>query len=374
MASKSQEINPFSVLAYLGNDYFCDRENETKRLVEALKNGRNVTLISPRRMGKTGLIKHVFEQIDPKEALCLYVDLDQTTCMADMVKAFGEVVMAKIGKPSERVWKEILAWFKSFRPVMTAEPATGTPQITLDVQPTVAEASLGELFGWLEKSKLPCYVAFDEFQVITDYPEPKMEALLRSHIQHLTNVRFIFAGSQKHLMTEMFMAANRPFFQSTQMFPLYEIPEDAYFDFAQRHLERNRQTLPKETFHELYTTVYGHTWYIQCVLNRLYQYGTRQIDRRVLATTIDDILEEYKETFRTYCKLLTSSQLSLLRAIAKEGKVKEIGSQEFLQRHQPGPASTVRSALRVLIDKELVAESEDGYSVYDRFFGLWLRR
>ncbi len=374
MASKSQEINPFSVLAYLGNDYFCDRENETKRLVEALKNGRNVTLISPRRMGKTGLIKHVFEQIDPKEALCLYVDLDQTTCMADMVKAFGEVVMAKIGKPSERVWKEILAWFKSFRPVMTAEPATGTPQITLDVQPTVAEASLGELFGWLEKSKLPCYVAFDEFQVITDYPEPKMEALLRSHIQHLTNVRFIFAGSQKHLMTEMFMAANRPFFQSTQMFPLYEIPEDAYFDFAQRHLERNRQTLPKETFHELYTTVYGHTWYIQCVLNRLYQYGTRQIDRRVLATTIDDILEEYKETFRTYCKLLTSSQLSLLRAIAKEGKVKEIGSQEFLQRHQPGPASTVRSALRVLTDKELVAESEDGYSVYDRFFGLWLRR
>ena len=374
MASKSQEINPFSVLAYLGSDYFCDRENETIRLVEALKNGRNVTLISPRRMGKTELIKHVFEQIDPKEALCLYVDLDQTTCMADMVKAFGEVVMAKIGKPSERVWKEILAWFKSFRPVMTAEPATGTPQITLDVQPTVAEASLGELFGWLEKSKLPCYVAFDEFQVITDYPEPKMEALLRSHIQHLTNVRFIFAGSQKHLMTEMFMAANRPFFQSTQMFPLYEIPEDAYFDFAQRHLERNRQTLPKETFHELYTTVYGHTWYIQCVLNRLYQYGTRQIDRRVLATTIDDILEEYKETFRTYCKLLTVNQLSLIKAIAHEGTVKEIGSQDFLQRHQPGPASTVRSALRVLIDKELVAESEDGYSVYDRFFGLWLRR
>ncbi len=374
MASKPQELNPFSVLAYLGSDYFCDRENETKRLVEALKNGRNVTLISPRRMGKTGLIKHVFEQIDPKEALCLYVDLDQTTCMADMAKAFGEVVMAKIGKPSERVWKEILAWFKSFRPVMTAEPATGTPQITLDVQPTVAEASLGELFGWLEKSKLPCYVAFDEFQVITDYPEPKMEALLRSHIQHLTNVRFIFAGSQKHLMTEMFMAANRPFFQSTQMFPLYEIPEDAYFDFAQRHLERNRQTLPKETFHELYTTVYGHTWYIQCVLNRLYQYGTRQIDRKVLATTIDDILEEYKETFRTYCKLLTANQLSLIKAIAHEGTVKEIGSQDFLQRHQPGPASTVRSALRVLIDKELVAESEDGYSVYDRFFGLWLRR
>ncbi len=265
MASKTKEINPFSILAYLGSDYFCDRENETKQLKKALENGRNITLTSPRRMGKTGLIKHVFSQFDPKEAFCLYVDLDQTTCLTDMVKVFGEVVLKKIGKPSERVWKEILAWFKSFRPVMTADPA-GMPQLSLDVQPTEAETSLSELFNWLEKLKLPCYVAFDEFQAITDYPEPKMEALLRSHIQHLTNVNFIFAGSQKHLMTEMFMAANRPFFQSTQMLPLYEIPEDTYLEFAQHHFEHNKQTLPQETFHELYTTVYGHTWYIQLSL------------------------------------------------------------------------------------------------------------
>ena len=325
-------------------------------------------------MGKTGLIKHIFGKIDPKEANCFYVDLDQTTCLADLVQAFGKVVLKQIGMPSGRVWKEILSWFKSLRPVLSAEPSTGAPQISLDIKPTEAEASLDEIFGWLEKSKLPCYVAFDEFQVITDFPEPKMEALLRSHIQHLTNVNFIFAGSQKHIMTEMFMTANRPFFQSTQMLPLYEIPEDTYLEFAQRHFECNKQMLPQETFHELYTTVYGHTWYIQCILNRLYQYGTRLIDKQALASTVDDILEEYKESFRTYCKLLTSNQLALIKAIANEGKVREIGSQEFLQKHQPGPASTVRSALRVLIDKELVAEDEDGYSVYDRFFGLWLRK
>lgn len=374
MSSKSQDFNPFSVLAYLGIDYFCDRENETKKLMEGLKNGRNITLISPRRMGKTGLIKHIFEKFDPKERLCFYVDLDQTTCLADLVQAFGKVVLKQIGMPSGRVWKEILSWFKSLRPVLSAEPATGAPQISLDIKPTEAEASLDEIFGWLEKSKLPCYVAFDEFQVITDYPEPKMEALMRSHIQHLTNVNFIFAGSQKHMMTEMFMAANRPFFQSTQMLPLYEIPENVYFEFAQRHLEHNKQTISQDIFHELYTTVYGHTWYIQCILNRLYQYKVRQIDEQALASTVNDILEEYKESFRTYCKLLTSNQLALIKAIAHEGKVKEIGSQEFLQKYQPGAASTVRSALRVLIDKELIAEDEDGYSVYDRFFGLWLRK
>ena len=373
MATKTKEINPFSILAYLGSDYFCDRENETKQLKEALENGRNVTLISPRRMGKTGLIKHIFNQFDPKEAYCLYVDLDQTTCLTDMVKVFGEVVLKKIGKPSERVWKEILAWFKSFRPVMTADPA-GMPQLSLDVQPTEAETSLSELFNWLEKLKLPCYVAFDEFQVITDYPEPKMEALLRSHIQHLTNVNFIFAGSQKHLMTEMFMAAKRPFFQSTQMFPLYEIPEDPYFAFAQRHFGRHDQNLSDTTFHEIYTMLYGHTWYIQCMLNRLYQLGARHIDQQALFAATESILAEYKETFRIYCKLITTNQLNIIKAIAKEGKVKEVNGREFLEKHQPGAASTVRNAVSVLLDKELITEDEDGYSVYDRFFGLWLRK
>lgn len=374
MANNNQEINPFPILAYHGTEYFCDRKDETKKLIEALKNGRNITLISPRRMGKTGLIKHVFEQISSKEAICIYVDLDQTTCLTDMVKALGEKILDKIGMPSGRVWKEIVSWFKSLRPVMTADPATGNPEISLDIQPTAAEASLGEMFGWLEKSKLPCYVALDEFQTIAEYPEPKMEALLRSHIQHLTNVNFIFAGSQKHLMTEMFTSANRPFFQSTQMFPLYEIPEEAYFEFAQHHFERNKQTLQKDTFHELYTTVFGHTWYIQCVLNRLYQYKIRQIDKTALTSTINDILDEYKETFRTYCKLLTSNQLSVIKAIAKDGIAKEISGKDFLQKHQLGAGSTVRSAVNVLIDKDLIADSEDGYSVYDRFFGLWLRK
>lgn len=374
MANNNQEINPFPILAYHGTEYFCDRKDETKKLIEALKNGRNITLISPRRMGKTGLIKHVFEQISSKEAICIYVDLDQSTCLTDMVKALGEKILDKIGMPSGRVWKEIVSWFKSLRPVMTADPATGNPEISLDIQPTAAEASLGEMFGWLEKSKLPCYVALDEFQTIAEYPEPKMEALLRSHIQHLTNVNFIFAGSQKHLMTEMFTSANRPFFQSTQMFPLYEIPEEAYFEFAQHHFERNKQTLQKDTFHELYTTVFGHTWYIQCVLNRLYQYKIRQIDKTALTSTINDILDEYKETFRTYCKLLTSNQLSVIKAIAKDGIAKEISGKDFLQKHKLGAGSTVRSAVNVLIDKDLIADSEDGYSVYDRFFGLWLRK
>ena len=372
--SKNDKFNPFSVLAYTGPKYFCDRQNESKKLVAALENGRKITLISPRRMGKTGLIKHVFDQLNPKESISMYIDLDQTNCLAHFTQVLGEAVLKKIGRPTANKWKKVLAWFKALRPTLTANPITGAPEISIDVQPAMAEASLAELFGWLEQSKLPCYVAFDEFQVIANYPETKVESLLRSHIQHLTNVNFIFAGSQRHLMEEMFMAANRPFFQSTQMFPLYEIPEDAYFAFAQAHFERHRQTLLRETFATLYATVGGHTWYVQCVLNRLYQHRMKVIDEQALLTVIDEILTEYNETFRMYSKLLTSNQLALIRAVAREGKVKEVNGKDFLHGHNLGAGSSVRSALLALLDKELVLDNDDGYSVYDRFFGLWLRR
>ena len=122
MATKSQDFNPFSVLAYLGSDYFCDRENETKKLFEGLKNGRNITLISPRRMGKTGLIKHVFEKFDPKESLCFYVDLDQTTCLADLVQAFGKVVLKQIGMPSGRVGKRFCHGSSHYAPFSPPNP------------------------------------------------------------------------------------------------------------------------------------------------------------------------------------------------------------------------------------------------------------
>jgi len=123
------------------------------------------------------------------------------------------------------------------------------------------------------------------------------------------------------------MAAKRPFFQSTQMFPLYEIPEDPYFSFAQRHFGRHGQNLSDTTFHEIYTMLYGHTWYIQCMLNRLYQLGAHNIDQQALFAATESILAEYKETFRIYCKLITSNQLNLSKAIAKEGKVKEVNGR-----------------------------------------------
>lgn len=376
MKTSAAISNPFSVSAYMGPEYFCDRADETQQLADALSNGRNVTLISPRRVGKTGLIKHLFQSLNSKEVQCFYIDLFSTSNMQEFTKLFVQEVLTQRVTPfSERVWSEITHFFGALRPVFGADPISGMPQCMIDIQPQREEWTLQQVFAYLEKSETPCYVALDEFQTIAEYKDVKMEALLRTYIQQLHNVHFIFSGSKKHIMTEMFATAKRPFYRSTQMMHINVIDEDKYYAFAAKHLSANGQHISEDIFHELYTLVDGYTWNIQSLLNRLYQSGIEQIDYNTVLLTLNQILQEEMLSYQMICRLITDRQLQVLRAIAKEGFVKEPGSNVFLQKHQLGAYSTVRSALLNLAEKELVYQQDDGsYRVYEKFFGLWLKQ
>lgn len=376
MKTSAAISNPFSVSAYMGPEYFCDRADETQQLADALSNGRNVTLISPRRVGKTGLIKHLFQSLNSKEVQCFYIDLFSTSNLQEFTKLFVQEVLTQRVTPfSERVWSEITHFFGALRPVFGADPISGMPQCMIDIQPQREEWTLQQVFAYLEKSETPCYVALDEFQTIAEYKDVKMEALLRTYIQQLHNVHFIFAGSKKHIMTEMFATAKRPFYRSTQMMHINVIDEDKYYAFAAKHLSANGQHISEDIFHELYTLVDGYTWNIQSLLNRLYQSCIEQIDYNTVLLTLNQILQEEMPSYQMICRLITDRQLQVLRAIAKEGFVKEPGSNVFLQKHQLGAYSTVRSALLNLAEKELVYQQDDGsYRVYEKFFGLWLKQ
>jgi hypothetical protein len=146
--------------------------------------------------------------------------------------------------------KQITAFFKSCRPVFSFHPVTQQPQIALDIQPQNIEASLQEIFEYLKHSEARCYIAIDEFQQITEYPEKGVEALLRSYMQFLPNVKFIFAGSKKHLMDAIFSSANRPFYQSTQKIGLHPIAIETYRDFAQNIFKNAQREIEKSIFVE----------------------------------------------------------------------------------------------------------------------------
>ena len=155
------------------------------------------------------------------------------------MRLFANTVLGQLDSVPQKALNRIGQFIRSCRPVFTFDEITGTPKVTVDVSPTEEESTLKEIFDYLGSSEKRCYIAIDEFQQIAEYPEKGVEALLRSYIQFLPNVNFIFAGSKQHVMQEMFTSSKRPFYQSTQLLTIGTVNRDEYADFAMAHFAKN---------------------------------------------------------------------------------------------------------------------------------------
>lgn len=366
--------NPFVIYGYKGAEYFCDRKKETELVVRALDNERNIVLISPRRIGKTGLIHHVFECIKAQEpgTKCFYVDINATRNLSQFIQLLGKTVIGKVDTFSQTAMRKITTFFANYKPTMSFDELTGIPTFSITVSPSQREDSLKHIFEYLKQSEKRIYIAIDEFQQIAEYPEKGAEALLRSYIQFLPNVYFIFAGSKQHIMTDMFLSAKRPFYQSSQIvnLPLIDIKE--YQAFANKWMKKQGLEMDEQTFAYIYNKVDGQTWYIQDILNRLYQNG-KEITIEEIDRVITELVNEQEVAFISYYESLTDNQAALLAAIAKEGQVTSVLSQDFVSKYNLPATSSVSLALKTLLNREFVYKYNGSYIVYDRFFGIWLR-
>lgn len=368
--------NPFIYQGYESPKYFCDREVETKTLLSHLKNGRNVTLISPRRIGKTGLIKNTFYHLkeQEKDATCLYIDIFATKNLHDFVELLGVMVINEIVRKNASFIEKTISFFSALRPVLSMDPLTGEPSVSITVEPSKEDITIQSIFNYLNDSEQEVYIAIDEFQQIAEYPEKGTEALLRSYIQFAQHVHFIFSGSKFHLMAEIFGSPKHPFYQSTEMMGLKPLDSDVYYDFCLQFFKEKGGNIEKDIFEYLYNMFEGHTWYIQCIMNRLYEANTNVEGIDQVNAAILSILAGREPQFESLSQFFTNNQFSLLKAIAKEGIVAQPTAGRFIKSHNLSGASSTKAALKVLEDKELVYRKPEGYIIYDRFMDLWLKR
>jgi len=363
--------NPFLLKGYLDKTHFCDRENETATLINAISNSRNVTLISLRRMGKTGLLHHTFAQLKKKYD-CVYVDILPTSSLQEFTQTFGKAVLNQLENPYGKSVKQLLGIFKKFTPSLSIDPMTGQPSFEINVKTEKeSESTLEDIFNYLRKRKRKVIIAIDEFQQVTEYPEKKTEALLRSYIQNLNQVDFIFSGSQKHLLTQMFSQSSRPFYQSTEFLFMDRINEKAYAKFISLHFSAHHKQIKADAIESIFEYTRLHTFYVQLLCHKIFTQPEKEISHEVISRTLHDILTENETYYYGYKNLITEQQWNLLKAIAKEKSVLKINQKDFLNKYNLS-ASSVQRSIKALEERELIVLEAAGYRVYDVFFGLWM--
>lgn len=376
MKNKSID-NPFVVYGYEGPEYFCDREKETEQLISLLTNGNNVVLMSPRRIGKTGLIHHVFNTLKERQPdiACFYTDIFATKSLEQMVQLLATAIVGKLDSKKQGIQRKLSSLFHSLRPTMSFDALDGTPTVSFDIVPEQSQATLTQVFNYIKISEKRCFLAIDEFQQTLQYPGPAADALIRSVTQFIPNLTLIFSGSQQHMLSEMFLSPKHPFFGSASIMSLSEIDEDKYLSFANGFFICQGREISAADFHELYQLVDGQTWYVQKILNRLYSIPTHDITKSLIIDTVNQIIGEAEAGYKQICNTLTVNQLQLLSAIAYVGKVTAPTSGDFMRKYDLPSPSSVKLAINALMDRELIYRTTDNtYIVYDRFFTIWLRR
>lgn len=370
--------NPFVTNGYAGAEYFCDRATETHNITELLENENNIALISPRRLGKTELICHVFNQPEIKVKYnCFLIDVYSTTSLRDFVNVFGKAVLDALRPKGRTAWEHFLSVLSSLRSEISFDingnPVWGLGLGAID-NPAV---TLDEIFHYLNTSPIPCLVAIDEFQQITKYADGQnVEATLRTYMQRCTNAHFVFAGSHRHLMGEMFTSPSRPFYQSVMLMNLHPIPHDKYLEFVQQKFEEADKHIDAQVVSNLYQRFDAVTSYMHRVLNVLFS-------RTVTNTTctlddvdnaIDYIINMSSDTYEALLYQMPEKQRNTFIAIAREGKAKAVTSGQFVKKHKLTSPSSVSSAIKGLLDKEFITQDKDTYMVYDQFFLLWMKK
>lgn len=367
--AKTFIMNPFA-LRY-NSDFFCDRKEELLLLKENALNGRNTLVHSPRRLGKSSLILHLFHKLEKeKQFETVYVDLFATSNINDFIKEFGEAILRKY------YFKNLLAGVKKLFAGLQASvsfSSDGMPHLGMGLQGGQVDSGLRELFDFLEKRKKPVIIAFDEFQEVATYPE-KAEALIRSFVQRLNNVVFIYSGSSKHILQNMFFGPKQPFFQSSESLVLDKINASEYSKFIEYCFNYGNKKIEKGAIDYLLDFSETHTYYTQSICNQAFYNAGNNFTKEEAINMAQNYLETHKADYAGILNLLPENQRKVIKAIAKEGKVQKPSAMEFLIKHNLPSTSSTMQALNALVEKEMVYKTTNAYKVYDVFFRRFLEK
>jgi hypothetical protein len=371
--------NPFKYwLVVQEEEDFCNRKKELSDLLKIMQSGGRAFMYSERRYGKTSLVKLALKKLPKNNYITAYIDLWKTDSDASFIttvaKAYSEALSTNLDKAVETAKR----LFSHLKPSITLDD-NGSPILTFGLtRSTRLDPELEEILKAPEKiasDGKKVVIVFDEFQQILVYGRDDIERQLRSVVQHQKDISYIFLGSRKHMVREMFLKGTRPLYRSAAQFPLGSISEEDWQPFIRERFIRASKKISPKIIHKLTELTQGHPFYTQYLCNILWEtcQPKAEVDDAMLQQSLKTVLEKEHYTYSILWESLTLNQKRFLRALAMEVDKAKPFSSGFLQRYRLGSASSAQRVIKSLLEKDHVDHDNGSYIILDRFLRLWLR-
>jgi len=365
--------NPFSYTSYVVEQSFCNRQKEQKDLMTYIKGSQNVVLFSHRRVGKTSLIHQVFNKMNQNKAYQnigkLYIDLygtfTENEFISKLFSGFGQ-----LESRVEKILSIAKDVFKSTRFTFSYDPASNSPSITPTFENEHKNVLVDEVLTALEKfsQKRKLVVVLDEFQEIAHYGDSTFEKKLRSKIQGHNNICYIFSGSQRHLLLEMFSSQKRAFYKLAEPYPLALIETRHYEKWITALFKKKKVTLNKELIRNIISRCENHPMYIQQFLFHFWEKD--EISEKNIDSIEKQIIARRTLEFINLWESLTINQRKVLKLIIINNG-KKMYQANSLQKINFSNTSQVAIALESLVKKDIISKNSH-YSIQDIMFKKWI--
>lgn len=368
--------NPFTLRVIPRDSPFCDRTAELTELYAHANNKANVVLFSPRRYGKTSLVKRLQADLSQEGFFAIYTDFFMATSENDIARRIAKSVYTVLHQRESLLKKGIryLKTFKTFRPIFKPSPEGG---FTFTVEPAPPAMSgidlldqvLEEVGLFVGKEHVKAHIVFDEFQEITELKNSSIEGVLRKHIQE-QQASYFFVGSRRRLLVDMFNNKGRPFYQSAIMYPLRPLPHDELVTFLIDRFKKGGKRCPRAIAEAISGKVAQYPYYAQLLAYNIYEVSGKVIKESDIETGFEKLLASERYGYEAVVQGLTGPQIALLRALAVD-PVSKILSAEYMERHKlsVGGIQYARNKLEKL---DLIEQRDTVWRIVDPVFGLWL--
>ena len=362
------------------SDYnFIGREQETKRLLDNFRGGINVILMSPRRLGKTSLVKHVCNKLDEEDIITVYLDIFGCKSEYDFYNKLAAEVLKQTASKHELWLEEAKEFIYRLTPKISFSPEPNADfAISLGITPKTHTPE--EVLGMAEKIAIKkgkrIVICIDEFQQIGEMANSKqIQARLRTVWQHQKQVSYCLFGSKHHLMSAIFLHRSMPFYQFGDIISLDKIATADWVEYIVSHFADGKRTISRALAENICRFTENYSAYVQQLSWLVFTQKEEgeTVTEEDVKQAMNDLLATNEILFMQMIEPLSEYQLNFLRAIAS-GVTKDFGLSEVREEYKLGSYSNINRLKTALLERDLIEKRGAETVMTDPVFAKWIKR